>query len=364
MQLSFERLSLPEIIYDVDLINGFLGTMMGWDEISTSNLSHKSVIQSWRSRFSLISATQQGHRAILSYGFYLDHMSSAGYHYNNDLSFDILSKKPEEKRILGGEACLWTEYINSAMVHSRIWPRTAAIAEKLWSSTYDQTDCMYDRLAIIDKRFFHPNDEQYIKDLSTLSSDAIALRLLADLCEPLGLQGRNQNRNYTSQTPLNRFVDILKPESEQTRRLLKSRNASLLYSTFVSWKMNHIRVYTNDTDILQLSENLIRLGEIGIRLLKLFNQNQQRQIISLRWYYYQLYILDTLEYQVPEIRLAGVRVVKDLLEQFDPCSFDLINLSLILFFPIIVIFVQRVGFIRRRLLLPCLNFCYYKCARC
>jgi hypothetical protein len=128
--------------------------------------------------------------------------------------------------------------------------------------------------------------------------------------------------------------------------------------------MNKLHMYTNDTYILQLSENLARLGEMGIRFLKLFSNDKQRQIVSSRWYYYQMYVLETLEFQVPEIRLAGVGVLKVLLEQFDPCTFDLINLSLILFFPMIVIFVQRVSFIRRRLLLPCLNFCYNNCARC
>jgi len=338
--------------------------MVGWDEISIFNLSRKSIIQSWRDKSSLVNAIQQGSHGILSHGFYLDHMASAGYHYINDLEVDLVLNQTEQKRFLGGEACLWTEYISSNMVHSRLWPRTAAIAERLWSSKIDQIACMYDRLDRIDRNFFHPNDQLYIKLLSTLSSNPIALKVLADFCEPLGLQGRDRNRNYTTETPLNRFVDILKPESNEIRRLIKSTNISLLYSTFVLWKKNYLNISSNDTDILQLSENLFRLGEIGLRLLKLFDKNHQRQIISSRWFYYQHYILDTLEYQVPEIRLAGVRILRDLFKQFDPCSFDLINLILILFFPITVIIVQRASFIRRRLLLPCLNFCYYYCARC
>jgi hypothetical protein len=351
-------------MYNLDILTSCLGTMMGWDEVSTSNLSHKAVIQSWRDTASLLDAARRGYRSILSHGFYLDHMASAEFHYKNDLEIDTILNKSEQKRILGGEACLWTEYINSDMVHSRIWPRTAAIAERLWSSTTDDIECMYKRLVIINKQFFHPNDEQYMKDLSTLTTNANALRLLADMCEPLGLQGRDRTRNYTSQTLLNRFVDILRPESELAQQLLITRNTSVLYATFITWKMNNLFLYSNDSDILQLSENLVRLGNIGLRLLKLFNKNQQRQIVSSRWFYYQSYILRLMEYQVPEIRLAGVRVIRSLLEQFDPCSFDLINLSLILFFPVIVIFVQRVTFIRRRLLLPCLNFCYHNCARC
>lgn len=340
------------------------GTMMGWDEISTSNLSRRSVIHSWRDKLSLFTAIRHGYRGILSNGFYLDHMSSAGHHYTNDLEMGTILNETEQQSFLGGEACLWTEYISSKMVHSRLWPRTAAIAERLWSSKWDSVQCMYNRLERLDRQFFHPNDNEYLKDLSRFTSNVKALQTLADLCEPLGLQGRDRNRNYTSDTPLNRFVDVLKPDSEQTRQLIRTTDLTLLYSTFVRWKRNHVDLQTNDTDILQLSENLYRLSEIGIRLLKLFEANPKGQIVSSRWFYYQRYIFDTLEYQVPEIRLAAVNVLRDLLYQFQPCAFDLINLSLILFFPIVFIIVQRVTFIRRNLLLPCLNLCYYHCARC
>jgi hypothetical protein len=106
------------------------------------------------------------------------------------------------------------------------------------------------------------------------------------------------------------------------------------------------------------------VGEIGIRLLQLFDKNQQRPTVLSTWFYQKEQSLNILENQIPEIRLAAARVVRDLLRQIDPCSFDLVNLSLLLFFPFIVILVQRVSFIRRRLLLPCLNFCYHYCGRC
>ena len=64
---------------------------------------------------------------------------------------------------------------------------------------------MYDRLNKINKKFFHPNDKEYLKDLSRFSSNGINLKVLADMCEPLGLHRRNPNLNYTSKTPLNRF---------------------------------------------------------------------------------------------------------------------------------------------------------------
>ena len=127
-------------------------TMVGWDEILRPDLPKDIVIQSWRGPDSLAQAAKQGYRGLLSSGYYVDLMWSAERHYLADpLSGAAANLTPEEqKRILGGEACMWAEYVSPENIDSRIWPRTAAIAERLWSpQQVRDVNSMYQRLAVV-----------------------------------------------------------------------------------------------------------------------------------------------------------------------------------------------------------------------
>jgi len=71
-------------------------------------------------------------------------------HYLNDpIPADSTLTAEERRHILGGEACMWGEYVSPETIDSRLWPRTAAIAERLWSppEVRDLPD-MYRRLEI------------------------------------------------------------------------------------------------------------------------------------------------------------------------------------------------------------------------
>src|SRR5947208_13333171 len=109
--------------------------MVGWDEILDPALPKEAVIQSWRGQESLADAARRGYRVILSNGYYLDLMYSAASHYLTDpLAAGPATLAPEEKaRILGGEACMSSELVTPENIDGRIWPRAAAVAERLWS---------------------------------------------------------------------------------------------------------------------------------------------------------------------------------------------------------------------------------------
>ena len=70
----------------------------------------------------------------MSSGYYIDRMLSVEHHYAMDPIGTIELTETERSKILGGEATMWSELVTPLTIDSRIWPRTAAIAERFWST--------------------------------------------------------------------------------------------------------------------------------------------------------------------------------------------------------------------------------------
>ncbi len=194
----------------------------GWDEVLGPDTPKDVVIQSWRGRDSLLDAAKRGYRGLLSNGYYIDLNETAAEHYLVDPMEGIADKLTGEQAasILGGEATMWSEFVNGETMDSRIWPRTAAIAERFWSpAALRDVDSMYRRMGQVQMQFkFVGIDPEATTEamLERLSGDPdpAALRVLAAVVSPPKGYAREDMQKNTSLSPLNHLVDAVPPESE------------------------------------------------------------------------------------------------------------------------------------------------------
>jgi hexosaminidase len=310
-------------------------TMVGWDEILGPDLPRDAVIQSWRGADSLAAAAAKGYRGILSAGYYLDHVRPASYHYALDpLDGPAADLTPEQAaHILGGEACMWAELVDAETVDSRVWPRTAAIAERLWSPReVSNIDFMYARLEAVSRQLEWTgvtHRSNYGEMLSRLAGarPVEPLRVLADASEARGLgTGR---RTHDTFTPLNRFVDAARPESETVRHVeLLARkvaaapagdpaDVATLRAVFNLWAANDARFQTLAAgnalleEVKQLSKDLSATGAMGIEILDYRGANKPA---PPDWIAAQSKELARMERPDAEVLLAAARPVKILLD--------------------------------------------------
>jgi hexosaminidase len=272
--------------------------VVGWDEVFVPGVPKDIVIQSWRGPASLAQAATQGYRGILSNGYYLDLGWSAARHYAVDpMGGAAANLTPEQQKlILGGESCMWSEYVNAENIDSRIWPRNAAIAERLWSSqSVTDPASMYTRLRVIGARLewlglTHRSYER--KMLERIAGPAspeefAALRTLADVVEPVKDYAREQTApaEPTSATPLNRLVDAVPLESDAARRFgelvdkfvgtscQNTDSGTRLRTQLTLWRDNDARLQPVAQrsflvkDAAQTSQDLSALGTMGLAAL-------------------------------------------------------------------------------------------------
>ena len=221
------------LVYFTDRVHKILvkhhKIQIGWDEVLTPSTPKDIVIQSWRGIDSLASAVKDGHPGILSWGYYLDLNEPASRHYAVDpLEGATGSLTPEQQKlILGGETNMWAEYVSPETVGGRVWPRTAAVAERFWSpqDTKD-TDSMYARLALLSQKLpywglnFKATRDAGLQRLVG-SSDVTSLLVLASVMEPPQGFPREGERDYDIYTSLNHLSDVISAESDRGREFRK-----------------------------------------------------------------------------------------------------------------------------------------------
>jgi hexosaminidase len=145
------------------------------------------------------------------------------------------------------------------------------------------------------------------------------LLLLGAASEAGGHDVRANAEHYTTLTPLNRFVDAARPESEPVRHLelaagrLSRTDVERLRARFQEWVDNDARfqamVDGNSflAELAPLSANLKAVGEIGLKAL---NYLALPEAAPADWVAQQNAALDAMYKPVAETILAAVRPVR------------------------------------------------------
>lgn len=244
---------------------------LGWDEVVHESLGPEITVQAWRGATARDRALLAGHDCVLSAPYYLDLFYPAGVHYRFDPAApeagllaeeDALLEDPRlvhvargmawthqwrehppavpaerPGRLLGAEACLWSELVDARVLDIRLWSRMPALAERFWSPPdVDGEDGMYRRLVHVVRqldRWAGVDVAGSSGRLLTEAGVASSWHALTDMLEPVKWYGRllgeqaltarlagremPQARPYDADTPLDRVADALPPESHGAR---------------------------------------------------------------------------------------------------------------------------------------------------
>lgn len=289
LQMYFNRRIL-------DILTKYGKKMIGWDEIFHTDLPNNIVIHSWRGHKAMNESAKLGYQAILSNGYYIDLIQPAEFHYLNDpIPEDSPLNDDEKKNILGGEATSWGELITYETIDSRIWPRTIAIAERLWSpQNIRDVDDMYKRMERIsflmeEHGLLHIKNYEMMLRRLTNNNDITPLKIFVDVVEPVKFyQRHSQGIKYTSYSPLTRVVDAARPESMTARYFNKlvdeyiaTKNEDKLneiISYLEMWRDNNFKLkkIIQQSPILKeietMADDLETISELGILALNILSR--------------------------------------------------------------------------------------------
>lgn len=204
--------------------------------------------------------------------------------------------------ILGGEAALWSENVTAEILDLKLWPRTFAIAERLWSAEdVSEEQNMYRRLDSMDAwstvSVGLEQHAEFIRLMMRLANsiNIEPLQILSEAVEPAQYYSRHhakfQRDNYNQFEALNRFADALPAENRVVRqmdelvsRLIANKQdqaaVSALRGRLLRWKNNNqalIKIIADNSVLSELKPVAVDVGqiaEIGLELIESWTEDK------------------------------------------------------------------------------------------
>ncbi|XP_053148615.1 beta-hexosaminidase subunit beta isoform X3 [Hemicordylus capensis] len=141
MWFSYAKLESYYIEKILDMVTSGKKKSIVWQEVFDDGvkLQPDTIVEVWKPTLykeELWRVTKEGYQAILAAPWYLDLI---GYgqdwmKYYSVEPLEFLGWKLKKDLVLGGEACLWGEFVDATNLTPRLWPRASAIGERLWSN--------------------------------------------------------------------------------------------------------------------------------------------------------------------------------------------------------------------------------------
>lgn len=259
----------------VDALREHSKKAIAWDEVLHPEMPNL-VVQNWRGATSRDRALDKGLACIISAPYYLDLSFPADMHYAFDPSApqsewvaledkqqqdlrlghvaeglewtkqwrdDAIETDPDPSGVIGGEACLWSELVDEQTLAIRLWSRLPAVAEQLWSEPGGDVKDFYIRLeSLLGAPPFNHSAEMS-RQLTRIGLSETQVEI-ARYFEPVKWYGRllgqqaleariagsemPQARPYRVDTPLDRVIDFISPESLSARALRNADEATWL----------------------------------------------------------------------------------------------------------------------------------------